>query len=263
MKLEVRQVIAGYGTELILDGVELLIPEKKVVTLLGPNGCGKSTLLKVIGRLLKPRGGAVLLDGKSVHGMKTNELAREMAILPQIHQASSELTVEELIRFGRYPHRKTGFGLSARDREVVENVIALTRLAELRSRPLDTLSGGERQRAWIAMTLAQEPQVLLLDEPTTFLDICCQFEILELVRKMNHKFGITVLMVLHDLNLAARSSDILVTMKDRKIRHCGPPPDIIRPEILREIFDIEAEINLDREGFPYCIPTGSVRQKRS
>ena len=158
MKLEVQELRAGYGAKLVLDGVGLTVPEGSIVTLLGPNGCGKSTLLKVIGRLLKPKSGNVLLDGKAVHACDTAALARRMAILPQLHHASGEITVNELVGFGRFPHR-TGLGvMNAHDREVVAEVLRMTRLTELRNRRIATLSGGERQRAWIAMTLAQQPE---------------------------------------------------------------------------------------------------------
>ena len=186
MRLELQELAAGYGKKIILDGVSLEAPEGKILTLLGPNGCGKSTLLKTIGRLLRPRGGAVLLDGKSIHQLDTAKLARDLAILPQLHHAPADLSVRQLVSCGRFPHRK-GFGPPGKhDTEVVDHVLEQTRLTGLAHRPLATLSGGERQRAWIAMTLAQEPNLLLLDEPTTFLDICCQFEIIELVRERNH-----------------------------------------------------------------------------
>ena len=261
MRLEVRGVSAGYGAKLVLDGVEFEIPAGKIMTLVGANGSGKSTLLKVIGRLLKPRTGCVLLDGKAVHSCDTAELARKMAILPQLHHASGETTVRELVGFGRFPYR-SGFGvLSARDREVIAEILRLTRLEPLQGRKLSTLSGGERQRAWIAMTLAQEPGVLLLDEPTTFLDIRCQFEVIELVRDLNRRCGITVLMVLHDLNLAARCSDFIVTLKGRRIRHIGTPREILQPEILREIFEIESVVHVGADDIPYCVPTGSVKEE--
>ena len=261
MKLEIRELSAGYGAKLVLDGVELEIPAGKIMTLVGANGSGKSTLLKVIGRLLRPRSGCVLLDGRAVHDCDTAELARKMAILPQLHHAAGETTVGELVGFGRFPHR-TGFGaLNAHDREVVAEILQLTRLEPFRERKLSTLSGGERQRAWIAMTLAQEPKLLLLDEPTTFLDIRCQFDVIELVRDLNRRFGITVLMVLHDLNLAARCSDVLVTLKEKRIRNIGTPREILRLEILRDIFEIEAEIHAGADGVPYCVPTGSAKEK--
>ena len=261
MKLEVDNLRGGYGRKLVLDGVEFTVDSGSVVTLLGANGCGKSTLLKMIGRILRPDSGGILLDGKAVARYKTGELARELAILPQLHHAPGELTVEELVTFGRYPHRKSGFGLSAHDREVIGEAIRMTRLTPLCKRNISTLSGGERQRAWIAMTLAQEPKLLLLDEPTTFLDVCCQFEIIDMVRTLNRNCGITVVMVLHDLNLAAQCSDKLIMMKDRRIRYAGPPREIMKPEILREIFEIESNITMTADGIPYCIATGSARGK--
>ncbi len=260
MKLEISRLCAGYGAKPVLDGVDLTIPEGSVTTLLGANGSGKSTLLKVIGRLLAPRSGAVLLDGKRIHSFNTAELARELALLPQLHHAPGETTVRELVGFGRFPHRTGLGGFTARDRAVVAEMLELTRLTGLADRRITTLSGGERQRAWIAMTLAQQPKLLLLDEPTTFLDIRCQYEIIELVRDFNRRLGVTVVMVLHDLNLAARCSDLLVALKDRRIRCAGSVREIMRPDILREIFGIESEIAEGSDRIPYCIPTGSVRE---
>lgn len=259
MKLEVHDLTAGYSGRPVLERIEFAVPEGSITTLLGANGSGKSTLLKVIGRLLKPKSGAVLLDGKRIHSMDTGALARELALLPQLHHAPGETTVRELVGFGRFPHRTGLGGLTGHDRAVVEETLARTRLTELAERRITTLSGGERQRAWIAMTLAQEPKLLLLDEPTTFLDIRCQYEITELVRDLNRSLGLTVVMVLHDLNLAARCSDRLITLKERELRHIGTVREIMRPEILREIFGIESEITIGRDGIPYCIPTGSTR----
>ncbi len=258
MKVEVRKLCAGYGAKLVLDGVELDVPEHGIVTLLGPNGCGKSTLLKVIGRILSPRSGDVLLDGRAVSLYRTGELARRLAILPQLHRASGELTVEELVSFGRFPHRRARLMSSARDRDVIDRALRMTRMEPLRRRGMTTLSGGERQRAWIAMTLAQEPELLLLDEPTTFLDVCCQFEIIEMIRELNRDFGITVVMVLHDLNLAVRCSDRLVMLRDRAVRYAGAPAELMKPEILRDIFEIGAEFFTGKDGLPYCMPVASA-----
>ena len=263
MNLDVKNLRGGYSRKIILDGVELDIEAGSVVTLLGANGCGKSTLLKMIGRILKPESGTILLDGKAVAEYSTVELARRMAILPQLHHASGELTVEELVSFGRFPHRKSGFRMNTHDHEVIEDSLRMTRMEGLRKRRLSTLSGGERQRAWIAMTLAQEPELLLLDEPTTYLDICCQFEIIEMVRELNRNRGITVVMVLHDLNLAAQCSDRLIMMKDRRIFCTGRPSEVITKENLRAVFEIESKITLSEEGVPYCIATGSARGKES
>ena len=258
MELEVRDLRGGYGDNLVIDGVSFRVRSGSVVTLLGPNGSGKSTLLKMLGRILKPKGGAVLLDGKDIFSLDSAALARKMAILPQLHQAPAEVTVEELVTLGRYPHRGWNFVLAPHDREVVGNALAMTRMEDFRNRPMSSLSGGERQRAWIAMTLAQEPEVLLLDEPTTFLDINCQFEIIEIIRKLNREAGLTVVMVLHDLNLAAAASDQLIMLKDHRVRCSGPPVEVLTPEMLREVFRIEARVMMLEEGIPCCITTGSV-----
>ncbi len=259
MKLELCDLTGGYGAKLVIDGVSLTIRDHSIVTLLGPNGCGKSTLLKMIGRILKPRHGEVLLDGKAINRFDTVQLARRLALLPQQQHAVPDLTVDELVMLGRFPHRRGPWSASDRDRKAVDKALRLTRLETLRRRIVGTLSGGERQRVWLAMTLAQEPELLLLDEPTTFLDICCQFEIIELVRSLNRQFGITVIMVLHDLNLAASCSDELIMLKDRAIRYAGPPREVMTPEILREVFSIESRITWSPEGIPYCMALGSTR----
>ena len=260
MKLEMEGLTAGYGGKRVLDGISLSVKKGEILTLIGPNGCGKSTLLKTVGRILRPQGGCMLLDGKSVHSMNTAELAKQMALLPQTHSAPEDLTVEQLVRYGRFPHRKVFCGLDSHDCEVVENVLGMTRLEGLRKRNLSTLSGGERQRAWIAMTLAQEPEVLLLDEPTTFLDVCCQFEVLELIRMLNRTLNLTILMVLHDLNLAARCSHRLAAVKNARIRYCGPPAEIIRPEVLEDVFEIKAEIIDGPDHIPCFIPVASCKK---
>lgn len=259
MKLEVKSLCAGYSGRTVLENIDFAADSGNIITVLGPNGCGKSTLLKVIGRTVRPFSGDILIGGRPVAAYRRNELARTLAMLPQLHHASGEITVEELAAFGRYPHRGFQLALGGNDRKVISRALAMTRMEGLRKRRISSLSGGERQRAWIAMTLAQEPKILLLDEPTTFLDICCQFEIIEMIRSLNREFGITVVMVLHDLNLAARCSDRLALMKDRKIRYEGPPADIVKPEILRDVFEIEPEISVARDGSPYCLPVGSTR----
>ena len=261
MEIEVCDLKGGYGADLIIDGVSFRVDPGSVVTLLGPNGSGKSTLLKMLGRILKPRGGAVLLDGKDLFSLDSAELARKMAILPQLHQAPAEITVEELVSLGRYPHRGWNFVASLHDREAVENALAMTRMEDLRDRPVSSLSGGECQRAWIALTLAQEPEVLLLDEPTTFLDICCQFEIIDVVRSLNRERSTTVVMALHDLNLAASCSDRMILLKDRRIRRAGKPIEVMTPEILREVFEIETEVSVMACGVPFCAVLGSARQQ--
>lgn len=260
MKLECHSLQGGYGKKVVIGGVELEILPGTVNTILGANGSGKSTLLKTVGRLLKPMGGCVLLDGKDLQNWyDSGELARHLAILPQLHETPGELTVEELVSLGRYPHCRNRLNFAAADREAVERAIAMTSLSALRDREIGSLSGGERQRARLAMTLAQEPELLLLDEPTTYLDICCQFEILDLVRHLNETRRVTVLMVLHDLNLAAACSDMLIMMKAGRIVRSGTPEEMMTPEILRDVFGIESQIITLPGGGIFCAATGSAR----
>ncbi|MDD3119064.1 MAG: ABC transporter ATP-binding protein [Victivallales bacterium] len=258
MKLNITALCAGYGRDnRVIDHLTLTVEEGEIITLIGANGSGKSTLLKTIGRLLPPESGGVYLDGRAVHDWPTGQLAREMAILPQLNSAPDDLSVAELVAYGRYPYRQRWRSSSDHDRAMVRQALQLTHLAALRDRPVATLSGGERQRAWIAMTLAQEPQVLLLDEPTTFLDVCHQLEIIELIGRMNRELGLTIVMVLHDLNLAARCSHRLAAIKDRRIRYLGSAAEIMTPEILRDIFNIQARIITGDDDIPYFIPTAS------
>lgn len=261
MKIEIDDLKAGYPHETVIDGARFTVEPGTVTTILGPNGCGKTTLLKTIGRLIAPRGGSVLLDGKPIHEYETRLLAGRLAILPQLHHAPGEITVEELVGHGRFPHRRGGFSLSPRDREAIDGAIVMTGLEPLRFRQVRTLSGGERQRAWIALALAQEPRVLLLDEPTTFLDVSFQCEIISLIRELNRSRGITVLMVLHDLNLAAACSDRMILIKDGKVRHRGTPLEVMRPEIIADIFGVTAEIILRPDGAPHCVVTGVLPRR--
>ena len=238
MKLDVKSVSAGYGGKLVLDGVDLTVPEGGILTLVGANGSGKSTLLKVIGRLLEPRAGEIVLDGRAIRSYGTTELARKMAILPQLHHAAGEITVGELVGYGRFPHRR-GFGqLSADDHAVIDETLKLTRLEPFRNRPVGTLSGGERQRAWIAMLVAQDSRCLLLDEPTSALDIAHQVDVLALVHRLSQERGLTVIAVLHDINMAARYCDYLVALRGGEMIAQGTPAEIMRGETLEMIYGI-------------------------
>lgn len=254
MKLEVNKISSGYNNVLILDKLNLTVQSGEILTLIGPNGCGKSTLLKTVGRLLKPSHGTVILDGKNIHRMNTVKLAQIMGMLPQSHYCADDLTVEELTGYGRFPHRRRFQPFTAEDRSTIENALVLTRLQHLRKRNINTLSGGERQRAWIAMILAQSPKLLLLDEPTTFLDIRCQLEVMELIAKLNRELGLTVLMVLHDLNLATRFSTRMATVGNGKITNIGTPAEILNREILRATFNIETRILREPNGTSYVLP---------
>lgn len=218
------------------------IKEGEIVSLIGPNGSGKSTLLRLITHLIQPKSGEVLLDGAQLASMKRQEIAQKLAMLPQMQDHQLDLTVRELVEFGRYPHRKAYSSLTKEDEEIIEWAMAVTRLTNLEHRMLQSLSGGERQRAWIAMAIAQRPKILLLDEPTTYLDISHQLEIMELVKELNEQFNMTVVMVLHDINQAARYSDRIIVLKNGEIKFDGIPPCVLCKEMFHSIFEIDANI---------------------
>jgi iron complex transport system ATP-binding protein len=228
-----------------------------VTSIIGPNGCGKSTLLRALVRLLKPRGGTVLLDGQSIHRLSTKAVARELGLLPQQSQLPEAVTVEDLVRRGRYPHLGMFQAPDREDEAVVQRAMALAGVTDLRSRPVDELSGGQRQRAWIAMTLAQETPILLLDEPTTFLDVAHQQEVMALVRRLNRDEGRTVVLVLHDVNAAAAVSQHIVAMREGVIVAAGAPADTLTPEILERVFDCPCDVVRHPDsGQPVSVPRG-------
>ena len=246
--LEVRGVSAGYKNNSVLENVDLTVERGKVYSIIGPNGCGKTTLLRVMSRSMKPTGGKVLLDGSDIFRTNTKKVARKMAILAQSNATMSDVTVRKLVSYGRYAHKEWWQGNAAEDTDIVDWAIRRTNLSGYEERKINTLSGGERQRAWIAMSLAQKPELLLLDEPTTYLDISHQLEIMELVSALNREEGITILMVLHDINHAARYSDELVVMKDHGIYRQGDPWEVLSSgDVLSDVFRIEAEITRDTE----------------
>nr|WP_106781949.1 ABC transporter ATP-binding protein [Lysinibacillus timonensis] len=248
---KIERLTAGYENAKILNEVSLLIETGKVTTIIGPNGCGKSTLLKTIGRILKKQGGQIYIQDQNMDHIQTKNIAKQLAILSQSPTAPGELKVEELISYGRYPHRKNVNRLTAKDKEMIEWAMTVTNTLEYRERDLSQLSGGQRQRVWLAMALAQETNILLLDEPTTYLDMAHQLEVLNIVKKLNEEHGCTIVMVLHDINHAARFSHELITMKHGNVLKCGSPSDIISCEVLREVFQIDARIIHDPE---LCIP---------
>lgn len=245
----------GYSEALIVDDLNLSIPTGKITALVGANGSGKSTILKTMARLMKPRTGGVLLDGKLIHSQSTKEVARQLAILPQNPTAPDGLTVAELIGYGRYPYQK-GFGaLTAEDRDIIRWAMEVTAMDEFKDRPIDRLSGGQRQRAWIAMALAQQTDILFLDEPTTFLDMAHQLEVLQLLQKLNQAEKRTIIMVVHDLNHASRYAQHMVAIKAGRVISEGTPTQVMTCEVLRAVFAIEADIMLDpRTGVPLCLP---------
>ena len=245
--LEVKGISAGYKNNPVLKGVDLAVKRGRIYSIIGPNGCGKTTLLRVMSRSIKPSGGKVLLDGCDVFRTNTKKVARKMAILAQSNATMSDVTVRKLVSYGRYAHKEWWQGSSAEDGEIVDWAIRRTNLTGYEDRRINTLSGGERQRAWIAMSLAQKPEILLLDEPTTYLDISHQLEIMELVTALNRDEGITIVMVLHDINHAARYSDELVVMHDHGIRVTGEPWEVLAGGVLRDVFRVDAEITREEE----------------
>lgn len=244
----------AYEDKLIVDGLNMNIPKGKITTIIGPNGCGKSTVLKTVGRILKPKEGLVYLNGDDIRNLSTKEVAQKMAILPQSPQAQGGLTVGELVSYGRFPHKK-GFGkLSPEDKKVIQWALDITKLTELEVTMVDNLSGGQRQRVWIAMALAQQTDLILLDEPTTYLDMAYQLEVLELLYNLNREESCTIVMVLHDLNLAARFADYMIAIRSGIVISHGTPEEIMTKKVLKDTFNIDAEIVWgSKTGRPTCI----------
>ncbi len=242
------------GGQTILENVTFGIPAGTVTAVVGPNGAGKTTLVRVLSRTLRPTAGTILYKGKNLFEWPTRKVAQTMAVLPQIRHVPEGLTVDSLVEYGRFPHGMGGKECKTENRAVVDWAILKTHLTHLRTRPLSRLSGGERQRAWIAMALAQKPEVLVLDEPTTFLDIAYQLEILELLREMNRESNLTIIMVLHDLNHAVRYADTVMIVKDRQLRAIGPGKDVLTSETLNREFCVDADLHWDeRNGCPFIV----------
>lgn len=255
MGIEVKGLEIRYGDKIALQDANLKIYDGEIVTIIGPNGSGKSTLIKAMSRCLKPKSGDILFDGMNINKIPTKVISRKMAILPQVKNVSGDITVENLVSYGRYPHLSFGKRLKKTDYETIDWAIEKTGLTNIRTQNVITLSGGERQRAWIAMALAQKPEILILDEPTTYLDISYQLEVLELIKQLNESLGITVVMVLHDLNQAARYSDNIYVLNEGQVCKYGEPSNIINPELLKDVFRIEAHVYEDEvNNCPYFIP---------
>ncbi|GFN34137.1 ABC transporter ATP-binding protein [Paenibacillus xylaniclasticus] len=255
VRLTTAQLNIAYDDRLIVQNLNIGIPTGKITALVGSNGSGKSTILKTMARIMSPAAGQVLLDGKSIHKQSTKEVAKQLAILPQNPTAPDGLTVSELVSYGRFPYQK-GFGsLTKEDRSVIHWAIEATGMGEFADRPVDQLSGGQRQRAWIAMALAQETDILFLDEPTTFLDMAHQLEVLQLLQKLNEENNRTVVMVVHDLNHASRYAHHMIAISKGKVMGEGTPQEVMTPQIFRDVFNIEADIVYDpRTGVPLCLP---------
>ena len=255
--LAAENLTLGYGDRTIVAGLDLTIPPGRVTAIVGANGCGKSTVLRALARLLPAQRGRVLLDDRPLTTIASKEIARTLGLLPQSPVAPEGISVADLVGRGRHPHQKLLARWSMRDYEVVAQSLEATGISDLADRPVDELSGGQRQRVWIAMALAQETDILLLDEPTTFLDVAHQIEVLDLLTDLNHDRGSTIVMVLHDLNLAARYADQLVAVLDGRIHAIGAPAEIVTDALVRDVFGLECRVIADPStGKPLVLPSG-------
>lgn len=257
-RLSARDLSIAYGPgDPVVRDLTLAIPDGRITALVGPNASGKSTLLRALARLLRPRAGSVLLDGSDIHRLPSREVATRLGLLPQAPLAPDGLTVEELVGRGRHPHQRWFQQWSREDEAAVERALTLTGTLPLRQRPVDALSGGQRQRAWIAMALAQETPLLLLDEPTTWLDLAHQVEVLDLLHRLNREEGRTIVLVIHDLNLASRYADHLVAMSAGQVRVVGRPADVVSAAMVQEIFGVACRVLDDPVGgAPVVVPAG-------
>ncbi|WP_329392381.1 ABC transporter ATP-binding protein [Streptomyces sp. NBC_01716] len=259
-RLSAHELTLAYDDRTVVHELELAVPDGRVTVIVGPNACGKSTTLRALGRLLKPKSGSVLLDGAELASIPTRKIAQSIGLLPQSPSAPEAITVADLVSRGRQPHQRWWQQWSEEDERAVTDAMARTDVTELAERSVDELSGGQRQRVWIAMALAQETDLLLLDEPTTFLDIAHQVEVLDLIRRLNHDQGRTVVIVLHDLNQAARYADHLVAMKAGRIVAEGPPSEVVTAPLVQEVFGLTSLIIPDPvTGSPLVIPSAPYR----
>ncbi|MBN9743392.1 cobalamin/Fe(3+)-siderophore ABC transporter ATP-binding protein [Amycolatopsis sp. A1MSW2902] len=254
-RLRAEDLRLGYGERTVVDRLDITIPDGKVTTIVGPNGCGKSTVLRALVRSLKPRSGTVLLDGHDIAHLPSRLVARTLGLLPQSAVAPDGLLVRDLVARGRYPHQSWYRQQTPEDHAAVGEALRLTGTESFAERPVDTLSGGQRQRVWIALTLAQQTDLILLDEPTTYLDLAHAIDVLDLVAELRDERGKTVVMVLHDLNLAARYSDWMIAMSAGEIVAAGTPGTVLTAELLRQSFGLAAEVVEDPvAGGPLIVP---------
>ena len=255
--LDVEGVTLAYGDRVVVDSMDLVVPTGRVTAVVGANACGKSTLLRAMARLLCPREGRVVLDGKDLHRQPTRQVAQTLGLLPQTPIAPEGIAVADLVSRGRHPYQRMLSRWTAEDDAAVSEALRLTDITELADRPVDELSGGQRQRAWIAMALAQQTDILLLDEPTTYLDVSHQVDVLDLLTDLNRANGTTILMVLHDLNLAARYADHLIAVRAGRLHAAGDPREVLTAEVVADVFGMESQVIADPvSGRPMVIPIG-------
>lgn len=256
-RLAAEGLTLAYGDREVVRNMDLTVPEGHITAIVGANGCGKSTVLRALARLIRPREGAVMLDGEEIHRLSSREVARRLGLLPQSPTAPEGIVVTDLVGRGRHPHQRFLARWSADDYAAVAEALDATGIADLADRAVDELSGGQRQRVWIAMALAQQTDILLLDEPTTFLDVTHQIEVLDLLTDLNRTRGTTIVMVLHDLNLAARYADHLIAVHEGRIHASGSPAEVISPKIVREVLDLDCTVIPDPvSGAPLVLPRG-------
>ncbi len=258
-----KQIVAGYDNKTILDDVSFVVPPNKISVIIGANGCGKSTLLKTLARLIKPTSGKVTLDGKPINEIRPKQLARVLGLLPQSPIVPEGISVADLVGRGRFPHQSMLSGWSKKDYEAIAEAMEIMDITELANQNIDELSGGQRQRVWIAMALAQQTDILFLDEPTTYLDITYQVEILDLLTDLNQQYGTTIVMVLHDINLSARYADYIFALRKGKLVTQGEPSKVITSTLVKDIFGLDCAVIRDPiSDSPLVIPKGRYHDKK-
>ncbi|SES63597.1 ABC transporter ATP-binding protein [[Clostridium] polysaccharolyticum] len=252
--IEVKNLCAAYDDRIIINDLNLAIPKGKITMIIGANGCGKSTFLKTVARILPAKRGEIEINGMNIKKHASKELARQMAVLPQSPKVPNGLLVKELVAYGRFPYQSPMGGLKQEDMKMIDWALSATQMKEFADRPIEALSGGQRQRAWISMTLAQGTDILLLDEPTTYLDMSHQLEILELLKKLNQDNKTTIVIVLHELNNATKFADHLIGFKAGSVVFEGKPIDVVTSENLKKLYGIDATLQLDETGsYPICV----------